>query len=661
MNMKKIATLIILALSAFGSVSCSDDPKYEATAKLTIVESSLIIPCEGGNGYVKLEDGADAKAVSSASWLSVNVQGSTVVLTAPENESLESRYSTVTISSPKGSATVTAQQFGTQSVDFSPSDITAGYRAARFSFPYKYSSKIEASATASWIKVETTDTELVVSLEENAGNEARTGQVNWKLGGNAGTIQVTQKSQSTSSFTENSNWVPSYFGRTDYQGTQVEVFGVEVKDNGASGKYFIEVCPESEFKASGCETQAEFMETYAQECIDYLNELIKKYPDDYSSLDDFTHTTSAKEGWPLFDSGKYYVYAIGVDASGKPSGKFSYASCTIGDAGGEFKVNENWNITYNGRYTQTGVQYEYLTFTALADDSYYPVILAKDQYDEQYGGSIEKLAPAFASYVKKQGLATKKGTQKLLYNKKEPGEYVAFMIGMDDNYAVTSYYATLEFTVSEEQTPTEAYQKWLGEWSLTARNTAGNADSTYFSFTIVQNSANKTYGVSGWGGDRFIDFGNVIAQYDETTGNIVFRTYNVAEGLDLYKDGRDWVVGLYGDIDINGGNAPVNGSNLKLATGTLSADATKATLAANEVQLTTGDRYKYVHMWWYGFSKDDHYVIYNGKRPPFPCSLTKTRSVGSSSVLNVESNVISNYHEKTSADFRNGVALVRSL
>lgn len=186
---------------------------------------------------------------------------------------------------------------------------------------------------------------------------------------------------------------------------------------------------------------------------------------------------------------------------------------------------------------------------------------------------------------------------------------------------------------------------------------AGNSKQDYGGY----NFANKSYGVSGWGGDYFVDFGNVIAQYDEETGNLVFRTYNVGENLDLYKDGRSWVVGLYGDIDIDGANSPVNGNNLKLATGTLSADGSKATIEANEVQLTTGERYKYVHMWWYGFSNDGHYVIYNGKRPPFPCSLSKIRSLGASSLIKVESNVISNNYEKASVDFRNGVAFVHRL
>lgn len=662
MNMKNIHKLIILVFSLMALSSCADDYQYVSeVASLTIVESDVVLPCQGGEGYIVLEDGSDASVETSASWLTARLEGNKVVLTAPANESLESRYSTVTVTSPNGTASVTAQQFGTLSADFSPSDIKAGGKAARFTFSYQYSVKIEASASEPWLSVETTDKELVVILDENTGDESRTGQVDWKLGGTTGTIHVTQRSLSASGFQENPNWVPGYFGRTTYQNTEVEVFGVEVRDNGASGKYIIAVCSESEFKESGCHSQADFMETFAQESIDYLKELIQKYPDDYSSLDDFTHTESTKEGWSLLDGGKYFVYAIGVDASGNPSGLFSYASCTISGGESDFTADENWSISYNGRYTQNGTQYEYVSYTALTNDSYYPVILTKTQYEEQYDASIGKLAPTFAAYVKKQGLAPKKGSQKLLYNKKDPGEYVAFMIGMDDNCTVTYHYAMLEFTISEEQTPTEEYKKWIGEWSLTAKNVAGDADSTYFNFTIVQNSANKSYGVSGWGGDYFVDFGNVIAQYDEETGNLVFRTYNVGENLDLYKDGRSWVVGLYGDIDIDGANSPVNGNNLKLATGTLSADGSKATIEANEVQLTTGERYKYVHMWWYGFSNDGHYVIYNGKRPPFPCSLSKIRSLGASSLIKVESNVISNNYEKASVDFRNGVAFVHSL
>lgn len=658
MNMRKIYALIIAVLAC---VACAQETQYEGAAQLTILESDLVLPCGGGDGYVVIEDGTDAKVETSASWLTATLNGNTVSLTAPANESLESRYSTVTITSPKGTASVTAQQFGTLSIDFSPSDINAGSKGGKFTFPYEHSTKIQASSTASWISIETTAKELVVTVAENTGAEARTSQVEWKLGNTTGVINVTQRGQSSSSFSENSNWAPAYYGRTTYEGEEVEVLGVEVKDNGASGKYFITATTEADFKASGCASQAEFMETFAQESIDYLKKVIEQYPQYYSSLDDFTHTTSAKEGWALMSAGNYYVYAIGIDDAGNPTGQFAYAPFTIAGETGDFKVNENWSITYNGRYTQTGVEYEYLTYTALANDSYYPVILSKTQYESQYGSSIEKLATAFASYLKEQNISPKTGTQKLLYNKKDAGEYVAFMIGMDASWNLTSYYALLEFTVSEEQEPTDAYKKWLGEWELTAKNVAGTADSTYFSFTIVQNSANKSYGVNGWGGDRFVDFGNVVTEYDESTGDMVFRTYNVAEGVDLYKDGRSWEIGLYGDIDVEGGNSPVSGNNLKLATGKLSSDGSKATISAGEVKLTSGGQYTYAHMWWYGFSQDGYYVIYNGKRPPFPCSLTKKRSLGSTALLNVESTVISNYYEKAPANFRTGVALVHSL
>lgn len=659
--MKKIFyVLTAIALLAFAA--CTEEPKYEAAAKLTIVESDLVLPCGGGEGYVVLEDGADLKVETAASWLTASVNGNMVVLTAPANESLESRYSTVTITSPRGTASVTAQQMGTLSVDFSPSDINVSSKGGRFTFPYEHSSRIEATSSVSWISVQTTDKELVVVVSENTAATARTSTVEWKLGGTTGVINVSQKGLSSSRFTVNSNWVPAYYGRTTYEGEEVEVLGVEVKDGGASGKYIITACTESDYIKSGCESQEEFMETFAQESIDYLKQLIAQYPDQFSSLDDLTHTNSAKEAWNLMPAGNYYVYAIGVDASGNASGQFAYAPYTIaGESSGDFKVNSNWSITYNGRYTQTGVEYEYLTYTALADDSYYPVVMSKSQYESQYGSSIANLAPAFANYLKENNAAPKLGTQKLLYNKKDPGEYVAIMIGMDANWNLTSYYAMIEFTVGEEQEASEAYKKWLGEWTLTAKNVAGTADSTYFNFTIVQNSANQSYAVNGWGGDKFVNFGNVVTQFDETTGDMVFRTYNVAEGVDLYSDGRSWDIGLYGDIDVDGTNSPVTGDNLKLATGKLSSDGSKATISAAEVKLTTGKQYTYTHMWWYGFSQDGYYVIYNGTRPPFPCTLTKQRSLGGSSLINVESTLISNYNEKAPLVFRNGLAFVHSL
>lgn len=642
MNMKKICFALLAAVLAFAS--CTEEPKYVAEAKLEIVKSNLVLPCEGGEGYVILEDGTGVTVETGVSWLSSSVNGNTVIFTATANESIESRYASVSITSPNGTATVTAQQMGALSVSFSPSDINTGCKAARFTFPYEYSTKIEASASVSWITAQTTDKELIVALSENTAADSRTGEVRWKLGDVSGVIKVTQRGTAGGNFTENPNWVPSYSGRTTYQGQQVDVFSVEVKDNGASGSYLVALCDESVYLSSGCASQAEFLETFAQASIDDLKDYIAQNPG--QTMDDFTYTVSVQEAWSVLPDGKYFVYAIGVDASGNPSGLFAYAPFTIGGGGesGDLNVNQNWNIAYNGRYTQQGTEYEYFTFTAPTSDTYYPIVVEASQFQTQYGGSVANIASSFADYLKSNQVAPLSGTQELLFQKKEAGDYIALMIGIDTRWNLTSYYARKDVTISDEpaQPGSEAYNKWLGTWTLTAKNVAGTADSTYFDFTVAQNSADKSYRVNGWGGSKFVDFGDVLALFDATSGELVLQSYNVAEGVDLYEDKRLWDIGIYGDILYQGSYVPVNGDNVKLATGKLSSDGSKATLSGSEVKLNDGSTFTFAHIWWYGFSQDGrNYVSYKGTRPLFPCSLTKKAGAATASILNVEPETVS--------------------
>ena len=121
-------------------------------------------------------------------------------VTAPANESYESRYATVTVKSGDAKSDFTVQQFGFYSTGFNPSGINASHKAVSFDFPYEYDETITASADVDWITVTVTENNLNVAIAENTikgtpADMSRSGNVEWKLGHDTVTV-------ATLSFTE---------------------------------------------------------------------------------------------------------------------------------------------------------------------------------------------------------------------------------------------------------------------------------------------------------------------------------------------------------------------------------------------------------------------------------------------------------------------------
>ena len=100
-NMKKILGLFVLAMGCLMWTSCSSDDYTEKVNSVQVERAETTIAAAGGTATIQVT-GTGIKATSAASWLSVAVNGNTIVATATANPMRESRATHVTVTASNG-------------------------------------------------------------------------------------------------------------------------------------------------------------------------------------------------------------------------------------------------------------------------------------------------------------------------------------------------------------------------------------------------------------------------------------------------------------------------------------------------------------------------------------------------------------------------------
>ena len=314
--------ILLMALGILALVSCRReelDPgtKYVAEPRLEVISKDVVFQHPGGVGSIIVDATGDVIASSENPWLSAKVTGNTIFLEAEENNSIESRYSIVTIASGNRSATVIAQQFGLKSdllwEDAYEFPVAGGDLALRYEKSGYISVTVE---DANWIIAELTEdnetdeTFLDITVKPNLYNVEREGTVIFTAGDDVRVIKITQAANPSGinpgdpepqDFLVEPAWTPKYY--VDESDAASDVVGVEVSGTEA-GSYFIKVIPAADFQAAGGDQYT------------YLN----KYAFQWAKESPKTYTDSAKEKVGKLAVGSYLVYAIGV----KPSAELSY-------------------------------------------------------------------------------------------------------------------------------------------------------------------------------------------------------------------------------------------------------------------------------------------------------------------------------------------------
>ncbi|MBR2243516.1 MAG: BACON domain-containing protein [Prevotella sp.] len=99
--MKKILGLFVLAMGCLMWTSCSSDDYTEKVNSVQVERAETTIAAAGGTATIQVT-GTGIKAASTASWLSVAVNGNTIVATATANPMRESRATHITVTASNG-------------------------------------------------------------------------------------------------------------------------------------------------------------------------------------------------------------------------------------------------------------------------------------------------------------------------------------------------------------------------------------------------------------------------------------------------------------------------------------------------------------------------------------------------------------------------------
>ena len=188
---KSIFVLSILTL-ALGAVSCrkavSEVPeKYKAVEQLQLNGSATVeFSAAGGRYNIGVVGNAGTISVESSSdWVTATADGQDIYLVAGTNETLNTRYATITVTSASGkSRTLQAKQFG---VDNSylweeTYEVPAAGKVLLLHFlPTLETVRLQVNGRE-WIDVELGESYINLTIAKNTTDEVRKGTVTWRAG-----------------------------------------------------------------------------------------------------------------------------------------------------------------------------------------------------------------------------------------------------------------------------------------------------------------------------------------------------------------------------------------------------------------------------------------------------------------------------------------------
>lgn len=176
----------IMAVAVLGAMlltACGGDSFEEKVSSVNVTSAITTIPVMGGTAAINVT-GEGISATSSADWLTVSVSGNTVHLQAAGNTSKQSRNALVTISAANGDKTwVNISQVGMViGLIVDNCYIFEGTGNAAVEIVNNSNVDFETVISDNWIKFAKTEKGYVLNVEDNVGDEFRSGSVILKYG-----------------------------------------------------------------------------------------------------------------------------------------------------------------------------------------------------------------------------------------------------------------------------------------------------------------------------------------------------------------------------------------------------------------------------------------------------------------------------------------------
>lgn len=673
--MKKINSIFLALIASLALFSCDiipqpdnepDGARYLAGPALEILSKDVVFGPQGGGGAIVVNTNETLTARTDRPWISASVSGNRVTLTVDRNESIESRYSTVTLRAGDATAEIIAQQFGVNSAYAWDDSYTFPYPGGELDLPYGELGTVWVDVSETpWVSAVVDEENHVIhfTVAKSIYNYERSGKVYVTITDNyvreltfiqeANPNGLNPGDKEPMEFTIESAWKP-YYVVPESNDQDFSTVGVEVTEGSHAGRYFIKVVPASEFNT-----------TDPDELQLYLN----RHAPEWAAASPLIHRASAEEVIDALPMGNYVVGAIGVDNDNKVNGSVAFTVFSVTkvltpyekflgtwafDRGGTEDV---WTVTEkvpNVSYSVTGID----GITDIAVEAIFNPADNTISFHTQENLGEHTVSTSSGDVTGQAAFYGKIDYNGTIYY--VTGNYTVFTISLNQDASIGTFtpgkvrislgefdcYAFAIFTVVGESaysatnpsllTSTTtirhlsqgegsgddpggdpdpgdgAYGKWIGSWNV--------GDVT---LTISQKVKDKTYTVSGLEGYDF--------ETRFVNGTMEFFYQDLME-----QDGK--VLSLYG-IDDDGEGYIVEGDPARdgwLATASLDASGKTADLVGAEFDATYSSgtyHERIVRMLLLAYDGSDFYYASNDpKEITMPTKMTKASSASVMSV-----------------------------
>lgn len=192
-NMKKILGLFVLAMGCLMWTSCSSDDYTEKVNSVQVELAETTIAAAGGTATIQVT-GTGIKATSAASWLSVNVNGNTIVATATANPMRESRATHVTVTASNGDEQlISIVQYGLV-LSLSVGELDVNGSTQEYVIEAETTVPLTVTSDVDWV-IATYDAEnhvINVTIKNNVDENPREGHITVQGEGVSETITIKQ-------------------------------------------------------------------------------------------------------------------------------------------------------------------------------------------------------------------------------------------------------------------------------------------------------------------------------------------------------------------------------------------------------------------------------------------------------------------------------------
>lgn len=257
-----------------------------------------------------------------------------------------------------------------------------------------------------------------------------------------------------------------------------------------------------------------------------------------------------------------------------------------------FEQNDGWSVVREAErhIGEDNMEYDVFSCSSIDDKPYVIVPILKSDYDKYYRSDKRSF---FEDYVAdfnipvgdRKWLDVLEVGNAVIYEQRlRSGEWLVFMIGVDDNGELSGYWQCLDMTI-ERETPTADYLKWEGNWAVADKN--GN---TLFNIEVKECESNMWYYVAGWERNNIYGYNTADESwqfetyFDKTSKSMVFvsqyiKSVEADERIDFYLTAST----LYGDANYI---VPHEPERIKLAEAAF-YDATGATITGLDFTIGT--------------------------------------------------------------------------